>query len=210
MRPPISNFACLLNVQENTGDKSLGAKYLPMEHGRVYTELEVYRWAKKDKWLYLISILPLAVLYVGTAYLLATNSIYLLIIFVALYVVTNIFQAGCCVGCPYQGNYCPALCGVYLGKMLSTFLYKKRQFEPKFFKLNAKAAEIMVLVMLLYPLYWIIKSGWYLVPIYLLLIAAHFMLFMPFQCEKCSYNTTCPGGRAWQRCRKQFRGQEQM
>ena len=62
-------------------------------------ELEVYKWTKKDKWLYILSMVPFVVVFVGTAYLLATYSIYLLIVFVALYIITNIFQAGCCVGC---------------------------------------------------------------------------------------------------------------
>jgi len=97
---------------------------------------------------------------------------------------------------------------VYLGKTLSIILYKNRQFDPKFFELNEKAAEIMILVLAVYPLYWVFKSGWYLIPIYFLLIAAHFILFMSTQCEKCSYNTTCPGGRVWQRCRKQFGAKE--
>jgi len=168
-------------------------------------ELKVYKWTKKDKWLYILSMFPFAVVFVGTAYLLATYSIYLLIILVALYIITNVFQAGCCVGCPYQGKYCPALCGVYLGNLLSSILYKNRQFDPKFFKLNATAGETMVLVLVLYPLYWVFKTGWYLVPIYLTLIAAHFFLFMPTQCEKCSYNTTCPGGLAWHRYRRSSR-----
>jgi len=147
-------------------------------------------------------MLPFVTVFVGTAYLLATYSIYLLIVFIALYIITNIFQAGCCVGCPYQGNYCPALCGVYLGNILSIVLYKNRQFDPKFFKFNATAGETMVVVIAIYPLYWVLKSGWYLVSIYLLLIVAHFILFMITQCEKCSYNTICPGGKAWQRFRK--------
>ena len=121
-------------------------------------ELRVYRWTKKDKRLYIFSMLPLAVLYVGTAYLLASYEIYLLIILITLYIITNIFQAGCCVGCPYRRDYCPALCGVYLGKTLSIILYKNRQFDPKFFELNEKAAEIMILVLAVYPLYWVFKS----------------------------------------------------
>jgi hypothetical protein len=102
------------------------------------------------------------------------------------------------VGCPYRGKYCPALYGVYLGNILSGILYRDRQFETKFFQRNATAGEIMVLVLVLFPLYWVFRTGWYLVPIYLLLVAAHLALFMPTQCEKCSYNTTCPGGQAWQ------------
>jgi hypothetical protein len=168
-------------------------------------ELEVYKWTKKDKWLYFLSMLPFAIVFVGTAYLLATYSIYLLIIFIAMYIITNIFQAGCCVGCPYQGSYCPALCGVYLGNLLSSILYKNRKFDSKFFKLNATIGEALVFIIALYPLYWIFKSGWYFILIYLTLIASHFILFMSTQCEKCSYNTTCPGGLAWQKCRKSCR-----
>ena len=164
----------------------------------------VYKWTKKDKWLYVLSMIPFAFVFVGTAYLLATHSIYLLIIFITLYIITNIFQAGCCVGCPYQGKYCPALCGVYLGNLLSSILYRNRHFDPEFFKMNATAGESMVVIMAIYPLYWVSISGWYLVPIYLMLIAAHFLLLMATQCGKCSYRTTCPGGLAWQKCRKQL------
>ena len=77
-----------------------------------------YEWTKRDKWLYALSMIPFLIVFVGTAYLLATYSIYLAIILVVLYVITNIFQAGCCVGCPYRGRYCPALFGVYLGNLL--------------------------------------------------------------------------------------------
>ena len=121
-------------------------------------EQKVYKWTNKDKWLYILSMIPFAMVFVGTAYLLATYSIYLLIIFMVLYIITNVFQAGCCVGCPYQGKYCPALCGVYLGNLLSSILYKNRQFDLKFFKLNATAGETMVLILVLYPLYWVFKS----------------------------------------------------
>jgi hypothetical protein len=175
-----------------------------MQQGKVNVEAKVHEWTKKDKCLYILSMIPFATVFVGTAYVLATHSVYLLIILLALYVMTCAFQAGCCVGCPYRGRYCPALCGVYLGNLLSRILYKNRQFDPRFFKLNATAGETMVLVLVLYPLYWIFHSGWHLVVIYLALIAAHFILFMPTQCDKCSYNTTCPGGRAWLRCRRLF------
>ncbi|MBN2274751.1 MAG: hypothetical protein JXK95_10490 [Bacteroidales bacterium] len=161
--------------------------------------MEFYKWTKKDKWLYFLSMIPFLIVFIGTAYLLATYSIILLFILIALYLITNIFQAGCCIGCPYRGKYCPALCGVYLGNILSGFLYKKRQFDPKFFKLNANAGETMILIIAIFPLYWIYKTGWYLIPIYVILIAAHFILFMATQCGKCSYNTTCPAGQAWHR-----------
>jgi len=37
------------------------------------------------------------------------------------------------VGCPYRGRYCPALCGVYLGNLLSGMLYPNRQFDDQLF-----------------------------------------------------------------------------
>ena len=172
-------------------------------------ETETYQWTRKDKWLYALSMIPFFIVFIGTAFLLSTYSIYLTLILVALYLITNIFQAGCCEGCPYQGKYCPALFGVYLGNLLSGLLYKNRQFDKKFFKRNATAGETMVLVIALFPLYWIIQTSWFLVPIYLLLIIAHLVIFMPSQCEKCSYNTTCPGGQSWLSCRKYLRMKKQ-
>ena len=62
----------------------------------------------------------------------------------------------------------------------------------------------MVVVLVLFPMYWVFQTAWYLVPIYLALVAAHFLIFMPTQCEKCSFNTTCPGGQTWLGCRKWF------
>lgn len=164
-------------------------------------EQNVYEWTGKDKWLYVLSMIPFLVVFFGTLYLLATYSISLALILLALYIITNIFQAGCCVGCPYRGRYCPALCGVFLGNFLSVILYKNREYDEKFFRINATAGETMLVITILFPIYWIYLTGWYLVPIYLVLIAAHFVLFMPTQCEKCSYNTTCPGGIAWQNYR---------
>ena len=119
-----------------------------------------YAWTKRDKWLYALAMIPFLIVFIGTAYLLATYSIYLTILFVALYLIINIFQAGCCVSCPYRGKYCPALFGVYLGNLLSGVLYKDRQFDEKFFRRNATVAEIMVLVLVLYPVYWIFRTGW--------------------------------------------------
>jgi len=159
-----------------------------------------YQWTTRDKWLYFLSLVPFLVVFIGALLLLAAYSIWLSLLLVALYLITCIFQAGCCVGCPYRGKYCPALFGIYLGNLLSGILYPKREFDQQFFERNAVAGEIMVLVMVLFPIYWVIRTSWWLLPIYLLLIAAHLVLFMPTQCEKCSYNETCPGGIAWRSC----------
>jgi hypothetical protein len=178
-----------------------------MNKGGIKMEMKTdqYNWTPKDKLIYALSMIPFLIVFIGTAYLLSTYSIYLTLVLVSLYLITNIFQAGCCVGCPYRGKYCPALFGVYLGNLLSGVLYKNRQFEEKFFERNAAAGETMVLIIALFPIYWVWKTSWYLVPLYFLLIAAHLLVFMPTQCEKCSYNETCPGGQAWISCRKYLR-----
>jgi hypothetical protein len=167
-------------------------------------ELKPYVWTGKDKLLYALSMIPFVTVSIGTAFILLTYSIYLTIIFVGLYILVNFFQAGCCIGCPYRGEYCPAFCGVHLGNHLSRILYKDRQFDKRFFKLNETAGEIMLGVWILFPLYWLFQTGWYLVPIYLGLFVLHIVLFVPTQCAKCGYNAICPGGQAWQACRKWF------
>jgi len=167
-----------------------------------------YQWTTKDKTLYGLSLLPFIIIFIGSAYLLSTYSIWLSAGLVGLYLLTNVFQAGCCIGCPYRGKYCPALFGVYLGNWLSGILYKEWKFDQIFFERNAAAGETMVMVIAIFPLYWIWKTSWVLVPVYLVLIAAHLLLFMPTQCEKCSFNTTCPGGKAWLSCRKLLKREE--
>jgi hypothetical protein len=172
-------------------------------------DTRAYQWTKKDKLYYALSMVPFLIVFLGTIYLLSTFSIWLSLAFVGMYLLTNVFQAGCCVGCPYRGKYCPALCGVYLGNFLSTVLYKDREFDEKFFERNAAAGETMVIVLVLFPIYWVFKTAWWLVPVYLGLVAAHFLIFMPSQCTDCGYNDTCPGGKAWLKCRKMFKARGQ-
>jgi hypothetical protein len=169
-------------------------------------ESREYQWTARDKWLYGLSLVPFLVVFVGAIILLGSYSIWLSVILVFFYLLTNVFQAGCCVGCPYRGKYCPALFGVYLGNFLSGILYPDREFDQKFFDKNAAAGEIMVLVIAIFPIYWVVKTSWWLLPVYALLIAAHLVLFMPTQCEKCSYNETCPGGIAWRSCATWLKG----
>jgi len=168
-------------------------------------EQEHYKWTKKDKWLYIISMIPFVVLFAGTLYILSKYSILISLIWIFIYIIVNVFQAGCCVGCPYSGKYCPAFCGVYLGNLLSGIIYKNRQFDSIFFNRNATGGEITLIIFLLYPLYWIFTSNWYFILLYLGLIVTHIVLFMPKQCSKCSHNINCPGGKAYQNYCKIFK-----
>ena len=162
------------------------------------TENNYYKWTARDIGLYFLSLIPFVLMLAGTFYVLIQYSIYIPLIWIILYLIVNVFQAGCCVGCPYRGRYCPAFVGVYLGNLLSLILYKNREFDPRFFEKNATGGEITLTLFLLFPLYWLFITQWYYILIYIGLLAAHILLFMPKQCSKCSYNETCPGGRAYQ------------
>ena len=164
-----------------------------------------YHWTAKDKSLYALSMIPFIALFVGTLYILSGYPVFIAAGWIILYLIVNVFQAGCCVGCPYRGKYCPAFVGVYLGNLLSGIIYKNREYDAKFFERNAAGGEITLTLFFLFPLYWLFISNWGYVPIYLGLVVLHIILFMPTQCPKCSYNETCPGGKAYQNYRKLFR-----
>jgi hypothetical protein len=154
-----------------------------------------YQWSNRDKFLYFIILIPFLAAFVGAAYLLATVSICLTIMFLSLYVITNFFQAGCCIRCPYRGRYCPATFGIYLSNLFSATIYAKRSFEPRFFRINATLAETSLIITLLFPIYWLALLNWYYLAIFLTLLVVHMALFFPIMCPKCSYSNTCPGGQ---------------
>ena len=154
-----------------------------------------YQWTGRDKCYYFLSLIPFVIGFAVAGYILATFSIYLLLIFLGFYVVANIFQAGACVGCPYRGKFCTAIFGVYLGNLISSSIYKKRSFEQRFFNINAEIASVVAVITLLLPTYWLFIYGWYYLISYFVLTITHIFLFYRLFCPKCSYSDTCPGGR---------------
>ena len=57
-------------------------------------EQKTYEWTRKDKTFYALSMVPFLIVFVGTAYLLSTYSIYLTILLVGMYLLTNVFKPG--------------------------------------------------------------------------------------------------------------------
>ena len=154
-----------------------------------------YRWKVRDKLYYFLSLLPFIIGFVGAACILASFNIYLLLLFIVLYLVANVFQAGACVGCPYRGRFCTAIFGIYLANIISSLIYKNRTFNQRFFNINAEIASTVAIITSLIPVYWLFISGWYYLVAYIVLTAAHIFLFYRLFCPKCSYHNTCPGGR---------------
>jgi len=168
-------------------------------------EKQTYNWTPKDKLRYFLSMIPVLVMIFGTSYIMLEFSIFLTVLWLIIYLVINIFQAACCIGCPYRGNYCPAFFGVYLGNKLSSFLYRDYEFDPKQFKQNALGGEISLAIFLIYPLYWLFITNWLYLLIYLGLVVLHIVIFLPTQCKHCSYSDTCPGGQSYHMLCRWFR-----
>lgn len=160
-----------------------------------------YQWKVSDKIKYAVSLIPFLIGFIGTIYILSSISLYPVIAYVGLYIMLNIFQAGACTGCPYRGRYCPLIFGVYLGNIFSTILYRSRVLDMRAIKLQGGIAEWVLYIQLLFPVCWLFMVAWYYPLVYAGLMILHFVLFMPNQCEKCSYNDTCPGGIAWKKCK---------
>jgi len=161
----------------------------------------IYQWKTSDKLKYAISMIPYLAGIIGSIYVLWNISYYLVLIFLGLFLLANIFQAGACTGCPYRGKYCPPIFGVYLGNILSNVLYRNRILDMKQIKKNASAGEVTVYLYLAFPFYFLFTLMWYYPLIYLGLMITHLVFFMPTQCEKCSYNDVCPGGISWTKCK---------
>lgn len=155
---------------------------------------EGYAWTRRDKGIYGLAMIPFLVAFVGTAVITARLAWYLPVILVALHLVTSLFQAVCCVGCPYRGRFCPAIFGIYLGNVLSVVLYRHRTHDPVRFRRNANLAEIGCLATLLFASVSLaFVSLWYVIAL-LALLALHVAVFMVRICTRCSYRSTCPAG----------------
>jgi hypothetical protein len=154
-----------------------------------------YEWTGRDKLVYFLVLLPFLVAFLGSAVLMATISVYWTLLLLLLYVLGCFFQAGCCVGCPYRGRWCPPIFGIFLANWLSAILYRDREFDQKSFNRNATLAASTVGVILVYCAYWVFTIHWIYVVLFFALGTAHVVLFFRYICPQCSYNETCPGGQ---------------
>jgi hypothetical protein len=154
-----------------------------------------YHWSRQDKIVYMFVMLPFIAAFAGVIVLLANISLVLSVVFVALYLLGNVFQAACCVGCPYQGRFCPAAFGCYPANWLSTRRYAGRKHDPAFFERNATRGELSVISALVLACVGLATiNGWYVV-ILLALVGMHFGLLLILFCPKCGYAGTCPAGQ---------------
>jgi hypothetical protein len=169
-----------------------------MEQRIMNENRQVYQWSKRDKVMHLLPATPLAVFYIGTVYLLAVRSIYLVGVFLLLWIATNIAIAGICAGCPYRGGYCPGVSQLYFAPFLSAMMWKSQQRSsgPRSFRLNLALLGVFGIGSYLFAFYWLFVLYWSERAIVVLTLLGLLILHMPLSffilCPKCGYNDTCP------------------
>ena len=129
-------------------------------------------------------------------YLWTINPIYSLIM-IALYLATSYFQAYCCTyqECPYIGEFCPAISGIYIGNLIANRFYSKEtpKNEKKFHR-HKNLGILFWLLMIFFPLYWIYVLNLYYAIFYVIFHLGYFVLFGLTICPSCAIKDTCPGG----------------
>ncbi|MBN1264205.1 MAG: hypothetical protein JXA25_01840 [Anaerolineales bacterium] len=119
----------------------------------------------------------------------------LAVVLLVLYVMGNVFQARCCVGCPYRGGFCPPIFGVYLANIFSSWWYADQAFETRTFERSANIAMSFLGAALLFAFYWLYTLGWLYVLAVFLLMLLHTVLVLWLICPKCGYHDICPAGK---------------
>jgi hypothetical protein len=162
---------------------------------------QVYQWSIRDRMLHLLPAIPLTIYYVGTAYLLAVRSIYLVVVFVLLWIATNAAIAGICAGCPYRGGYCPGVSQLYFAPFLSALVCRGERTNSgaRSFRVNLALLGLFGIGSYLFAFYWLFVTYWPERAIVVLVLLALLILHMPLSffilCPKCGYNDICPMAR---------------
>ena len=158
----------------------------------------VHRWTKQDMAQHLLPAIPLLVFYAGTVYLLAASSPYLAVVFLLLWIATNVAVAGICAGCPYRGGYCPGLSQLYFAPLLSVMIYRTpaKPASTRSFRVPLVLLGVFGIGSYLFAFYWLFALYWPSRAIVVLALLGLLILHMPLSffilCPKCSYNDTCP------------------
>jgi hypothetical protein len=118
--------------------------------------------------------------------------------YLAFYLGMCYFQAYCCAcqECPYIGEFCPALAGIYPANILARMKYGKKGAikSEEAFKANATAAAFCWGGMMLFPLPRLARRSAVLAAAYLLVHALYYLAHGLILCPVCSIRDTCPGG----------------
>lgn len=122
--------------------------------------------------------------------------------YLALYLGMCYFQAYCCAcqECPYIGEFCPAIAGIYPANILTKIKYGDREMiramdkSEKKLKNQASLTGICWGGIMVLPLPWLTKRSVLLAVAYVLVQAVYYLFQGLMICPVCSIRDTCPGG----------------
>jgi hypothetical protein len=159
---------------------------------------ETPQWSRRERALHLLPAIPLTAFYIGAITLLAMHSLSLVLGFLALWFITNLFIAGVCAGCPYRGRYCPGLAQLYVAPVLSLLIYRgtRQTVKRRTLLLNLGMVGIFGIGSYIFAFAWLFSLYWPKYAALILSLLALLLLHMPLSffllCPNCSYNEVCP------------------
>lgn len=119
------------------------------------------------------------------------------LVYLAFYLGMCYFQAYCCrcQECPYVGEKCPAIAGIYPANLLAGFLYGESTAKSeRRLRAYATLAGLCWGGIIVFPLYRLAKRNRALAAGYLAAHAVYYSLHGLLICPACAIKDTCPGG----------------
>lgn len=119
-------------------------------------------------------------------------------VYLGLYLGMCYFQAYCCAcqECPYIGEFCPAIAGIYPGNMLAKIKYANDGIvkSERALRTNATLASACWVGIMVLPIRRLAKRSTVLAVGYALVHAAYYLFHGLTVCPVCAVRDTCPGG----------------
>lgn len=150
------------------------------------------------KGLYLLLTIPMFVVYILMATHLWTINIVFFVIYCAFFIFVALFMSYVCVywECPYVGKFAPCVGGFCLPSSQIARLWKNVRRSEKFYNVTLSLAYFNFFGIILFPVYFLYKSGLLYFLVYLGIVAFYTILFMLLICPFCETRHICPGGQS--------------
>ena len=124
-------------------------------------------------------------------------------VYLSFYLGMCYFQAYCCAcqECPYIGEFCPAIAGIYPANILARMKYgnreaiKEMEKSQRRLKRDAALATICWGGIMVFPLHRLAKRSALFAAGYLFVHAVYYLFHGLMICPVCAIRDTCPGGQ---------------
>ncbi len=149
-----------------------------------------------NKGTYLLITIPVILLYIAIGYYLWNFANIFFWIYLALFILTNMFQSYCCAyqHCPYMHGFCSGIGGFIVPASRIARLFKSKATSKSLFNLSTVIASISALGIIILPLFFLQALGILFTLLYCLIFIAYGELFLNIICPDCVTKKTCPAG----------------